>query len=604
MSDEGTTGPLPRWSLDSIYPGFDSRERARDIAELEETLAALETESSAVGMLHRLERCLDLAETLKTHAYVCYSTDTTNSRILEELNRLERFDVSMHRLRTRFRALLAEGGAPGGVVSGGGTPATEDLASYRYILSEERHLGSLQLPLEMEELAADLARSGAELWSRLQDSIGATLSTEWQPTGERKTVVQLRSLAHHPDRAVRRKAFEEELSLWRKMEIPLSHAINGVKGFAVVMDARRGFEDSLDRAVLESRMSKESFGALIEACESALPTFHRYLGAKARALGQEKLAFFDIFAPVSGSRVPGPNPGAPGTASTDAFRFSFEEARRFVCDEFSAFSPDLGSFAESAFDGGWIDAEPRSGKVGGAYCVSFPTVGESRILCNFDGSISGVSTLAHELGHAYHQELLKEAPALLRQYPMPLAETASIFCENLVYRALIRDLPEAQRLTALEAFLQDGTQVIVDILSRFRFEQELFRLRIDHEVSPEDLCGLMSRYQQETYGDALDSAFLHPYMWAVKGHYYNHDLSFYNFPYAFGFLFSLALLTEYDSGEPGFPNRYREMLRLTGAESVDAVVRSIGMEPTGDAFWHRGFDVIAGYVAQFEEQVQ
>jgi oligoendopeptidase F len=601
MSDEGTTGPLPRWSLDSIYPGFDSRERVRDKAELQETLTALETGSSAVEMLHSLERCLDLAETLKTHAYACYSTDTTNSQILEELNRLEGFDVSMHRLRTRFRALLAEGDIPGSGVSGGGASVPEGLPRYRYILSEERRLGSFQLPLGMEELAADLARSGAELWSRLQDSIGATLSAEWQPTGERKTVVQLRSLAHHPDREVRRTAFEEELSLWRQMEIPLSHAINGVKGFAVVMDSRKGFRDSLDRAVVESRMSEESFKALIGACEQALPTFHRYLRTKARALGQEKLAFFDIFAPVSGAS--GPGRGVP-EARADSFRFSFDEAKRFICEEFSAFSPDLGSFAESAFDRGWIDAEPRPGKVGGAYCVSFPTVGESRILCNFDGSISGVSTLAHELGHAYHQELLKETPALLRQYPMPLAETASIFCENLVYRALMRELPEAQRLTALEAFLQDATQVIVDILSRFRFERELFRLRVDHEVAPGDLCSLMSRFQQETYGDALDPAFLHPYMWAVKGHYYNHDLSFYNFPYAFGLLFSLALLTEYDSGNPGFPARYREMLKRTGAESVDEVVRSIGMEPTGDEFWRQGLSVIAGHVAQFEEQIQ
>ncbi|MFP4431113.1 MAG: M3 family oligoendopeptidase [Spirochaetaceae bacterium] len=590
MSDAGTTGPLPRWSLESIYPGFESRERARDIAELEETLTGLENETSAVGMLRPLERCLDLAETLKTHAYVCYSTDTTNSRILEELNRLERFDVSLHRVRVRFRAHLAAGE----------TPPTEELGPYGYVLSEERRLGGLQLPLEMEELAADLARSGAELWSRLQDSIGATLSTEWHPprgsvdgAPERKTVVQLRSLAHHPDRSVRRKAFEEELSLWRQMEIPLSHAINGVKGVAVVMDSRRGFKDSLDRAVIESRMSQDSFRGLIGACEDALPTFHRYLRTKARALGQQKLAFFDIFAPIDGT---GP--------AAESFRFSFDEAKRFICGEFSAFSPELGGFAEAAFDRRWIDAEPRSGKVGGAYCVSFPTVGESRILCNFDGSISGVSTLAHELGHAYHQELLKETPALLRQYPMPLAETASIFCENLVYRALMRELPEAQRLTALEAFLQDATQVIVDILSRFRFERELFRRRADHEVSPGDLCSLMSRYQQETYGDALDSAFLHPYMWAVKGHYYDHNLSFYNFPYAFGLLFSLALLEEYDTGRPGFPIRYRGVLERTGAASVDDVVRSAGLEPTQGAFRRRGLGVLETYVAQFEEQVR
>jgi oligoendopeptidase F len=603
VSAEGTAGALPRWSLDTIYPGFDSPERQRDIAELRDTIAGFEGAVSVGEMLGPLERCLDLAETLKTHAYVCYSTDTTNARNLEELNRLEGFDVSMHRLRARFRALLAEDGSPE-------TSATGE--QYGYVLDLERRLGGRQLSLEMEELAADLARSGAELWSRLQDSIGATLSTEWRGPGasgdgapERKTVVQLRSLAHHRDREVRRKAFEEELALWRQMETPLAHAINGVKGFAVVLDRRRGFEDSLRRAVIESRMSEDSFGALIGACEEALPIFHRYLRAKARALGREKLAFYDIFAPVSGSDAPavGTDAGASEHDSRGS-RFSFEEAKEFICDEFSAFSPELGTFARSAFDRDWIDAEPRAGKVGGAYCVSFPTVGESRILLNFDGTVSGVSTLAHELGHAYHHEVLKGAPALLRQYPMPLAETASIFCENLVYRALIRELPAQQRVCALEAFLQDACQVIVDILSRFRFESELFRLRAEHEVSPEDLCRLMSRFQRETYGDALDPDFLHPYMWAVKGHYYDHNLSFYNFPYAFGLLFSLALLGEYDAGKQDFSARYREVLARTGAASVDDVVRSAGLDPTKGAFWRRSLGVLEAHVAQFEEHFQ
>ncbi len=603
MKDDDAVVSLPRWSLDTIYPGFDSPEREKDIAELQGTIAGLEAEVSAAEMLGGLERCLDLAETLKTHAYVCFSTDTTNGRILEELNRLEGFDVSMHRLRARFRALLAENGPE--------FPWASD--PYHYVLALERRLGGLQLSLEMEELAADLARSGAELWSRLQDSIGASLSTEWRPPGDpgagdrkpqRKTVVQLRSLAHHPDREIRRKAFEEEIALWRQMETPLAHAINGVKGFAVVLDQRRGFEDSLQRAVIESRMSDGFFGALIGTCEEALPIFHRYLRTKARALGREKLAFFDIFAPVSGGGSPalGTDAAASGPGSLGA-RFSFEEAKEFICRELSAFSSDLGSFVKSAFDRRWIDAEPRAGKVGGAYCVSFPTVGESRILLNFDGSVSGVSTLAHELGHAYHHEVLKEAPALLRQYPMPLAETASIFCENLVYRALIRELPAEQRISALEAFLQDACQVIVDILSRFRFEGELFRLRADHEVSPEDLCSLMSRFQQESYGDALDPDFLHPYMWAVKGHYYDHNLSFYNFPYAFGLLFSLALLGEYDAGKTDFSTHYRAVLERTGSASVDDVVRSAGLEPTQAAFWRRSLGVLEAYVAQFEEYV-
>ena len=441
-------GRPPRWSLSSIYPDFDSPERRAAISELESTIGSLESalieaadflsnklsragaaSTSTAGdlapdtqvfvtrILRPLERCIDLAETLKTHAYAAYSTNTTDSRALEELNRLEHFDVDMRRVRTRFRALLAAEGPYASVsaTSAGGTlfpgtaaapAATADLSEYRFVLAEEQRLGGLQLSVELEELAADLSRSGAELWSRLQDTTGATLSTDWRPSGEaadghrrsggaggaeagspeRKTVVQLRSMAHHPDRSIRRKAYEAELTLWRGMEIPLAHAINGVKGFAVSLDGRRGFRNSLHRAVIESRMSQEGFEKLISACEAALPILHRYLKTKARALGQDKLAFFDIFAPI----------GAGKTAR----RFSFAEARRLICRELGTFSPDLGAFAESVFARAWIDAEPRPGKVGGAYCVSFPSVNESRILCNFDGSISSVSTVA-QIGRAH-----------------------------------------------------------------------------------------------------------------------------------------------------------------------------------------------------------
>ncbi len=584
LADHSVSVGPPRWSLDSIYRGFDDPAYSGDVEKLDRAIqVGLQSDSPPVEFV---ERALDLAENLKTFAYASYSTDTTNPRYVEALNHLERFDAPLRRLRTRFRGALASDTGGMEAPDGGGP-------DYGYVLAEEARLGRLQLSEDQEELAADLAHSGAELWARLQEGLGATLASEW-PAGGHKTVVQLRSLAHDPDRSVRMAAYEKELALWKQMEIPLAHAINGVKGFAITLDGRRGFESSLQRAVMENRVSPATFDRLIETCESALPILRRYLAHKAALLGRRSLAFYDLFAPVRRE-----DRGSPAAAHAGR-SFTFEQARDFVVSELRRFSEDLGAFAQSVFEGSWIDAEPRQSKVGGAYCVSFPVAGESRILCNFDGSIASVSTIAHEIGHAYHHDVIKDHRALLRQYPMTLAETASIFNELLVYRALARAADAGERVAAEEAFLQDATQVIVDILSRFRFEKELFTRRGDHELSPQELCEVMSQVQRETYGNALDPEALHPYMWAVKGHYYRHDLSFYNFPYAFGMFFSLAMAGEAERTPSGFSTRHRDMLSRTGSESVDSVVESLGLSATGEAFWESALAELESRVASFE----
>ena len=244
-------------------------------------------------------------------------------------------------------------------------------------------------------------------------------------------------------------------------------------------------------------------------------------------------------------------------------------------------------FCWDAFAKNWIDAEPVPGKVGGAFCVSFPLAGESRILCNFTGTMNDVSTIAHELGHAYHHEVLKNDEAALRQYPMTLAETASIFSENIVSSGLDASAGEEERLQVTELFLQDCSQVIVDILSRFYFERSVFERRSESELSAEEFCSLMLDAQKAAYGDAVEQSELHPYMWAVKSHYYNADLSYYNYPYAFGLLFGLGLFSLYRKEGSAFSKKYNTVLKASGCANAVDVAGKAGFDIEEGRFLER-----------------
>ncbi|MFW5747516.1 MAG: M3 family oligoendopeptidase [bacterium] len=570
----------PRWDLNRIYPGFDSPKYRKDIAEL---TRFLEEAGTAVDRLLKTKtgkdraECIrvfnlvyDYHEELEDFAYSVYSTDTNNHQALQELNKLEEMMVRFHTDRVRFRSVLAE--VPG---------LPED---YRFFLEEELFLAGKQMTPKEESLAADLSRAGGDAWGRLQESVSSRLTAAWdEEGGETKTVTELRELAYHPDRKVRKRAYEKELECWKRMEIPLSFALNGVKGFSTILNGRRSYEDTLERSILQSRITRGSLDCLLEVMEESLPMFRGYLKSKASRLGLERLSFYDIFAPVG----------------KDSGRRPFSEARKIIVSAFREFSPDLARFADNAFANSWIDAEPREGKVGGAYCISFPLAKVSRVFQNYSGSFNSVTTLAHELGHAYHHHLLTETPALLRHYPMTLAETASIFAETLIIDSTVQRLEEAERDAVLETFLQDATQVIVDIYSRFTFEKAIFERRKSGDLCAEEYCGLMLEAQKEAYGDALNHDELHPYMWAVKGHYYNQDLAFYNFPYAFGLLFGLGLYARYRDEGSSFAGTYTEVLKMTGSAPAAKVAAYAGFSIEEKGFWRSGIEAIRTKIDQF-----
>ena len=264
----------------------------------------------------------------------------------------------------------------------------------------------------------------------------------------------------------------------------------------------------------------------------------------------------------------------------------------------------MAEFIDNAFEKQWIDAESREGKSGGAFCENLPMIGESRVLANFDGSYSQLSTLAHELGHAWHGNCLKDQPILKTDYPMPVAETASIFNEGILMAATLTTATEEQKFTLLETELQDATQVIVDIYSRYLFETELIETRKDQSMTVDDLKQAMINAQKASYGDGLDPDYLHPYMWACKPHYYSTELAFYNWPYAFGLLFSKGVYAQYKKIGPDFVKDYNALLTATGSANVVDVAARIGIDIRQKDFWVQSLSEIKALIDQFCEIVE
>ncbi|MDR1074613.1 MAG: M3 family oligoendopeptidase [Treponema sp.] len=583
------TDALPSWNLEAIYPSFDSPEYKKDMTLLErQTALALESlkspfdAASAVNAIRAWEAAADVAENLMSYAEAVYTADTRNSRALAEINAVEAARLPLGKAEVILRNKLAE-------IEDWERRENKALEPHLFFIAEAARKAHFQMSPEMEDLANDLARSGADAWQRLHEAVSSVAGAAFD--GEQKTVAQLRGMAGDKERPVREKAYKAELKAWRSVEIPLAAALNGVKGAAIAMDTRRNWRNAagecqpLQKAAFQSRISEQTLASLIAALEHSLPLFRRYLVIKAAALNIPVCAFYDLFAPVGEGR-----------------RWTFDEASKFITTQFLAFDPAMGAFAQAAFDAHWIDAGMREGKVGGAYCVDFPLAGVSRILCNFDGSFDSVSTVAHELGHAWHHDVIKSLPRTRSVYPMTLAETASVFAETIIFEgAYAKAATNAEKLFLIEANLKDCCQVIVDILSRFYFEKALFERRSTAELSPLELCALMLDAQKKTYGDGLDENLLHPYMWAVKSHYYSAALGFYNYPYAFGQLFSLGLYAVRSEDRQGFAEKYKAMLALTGSATVEDVARSIGCDIEGGAFWRKSLNMLAKRVDEFEE---
>jgi pepF/M3 family oligoendopeptidase len=449
----------------------------------------------------------------------------------------------------------------------------------RYLMSEPEEI-----------LANEMTLSGGSAWDDLQGVLTSQKSVDFELDGKLQSLPlpALINLRSHPDASVRERAYEAENTAWEGVKEVLAACMNGVKGETIALNKRRGREDALHSSLDAARIDRATLEAMMSAMQGSFPMFRKYFKSKASKLGKERLAWWDISAPMG---------------KTDKV-YSFEEARDFIIENFGQFSPDLAAFAKRAFDNRWIDAEQRDGKRGGAYCTELQALKESRVLCNFDGSFDQVSTVAHELGHAFHNECASQAGKTVMQQvtPMPLAETASMMCETIVTAAVLTQVSDPQEaLAVLESQISGAAQVIVDIYSRFLFEKEVFERRAQADLTADELNEIMERAQKATYGDGLDESQLQKFMWTWKPHYYSPALAFYNYPYAFGLLFATGLYAIYQQRGPEFVADYKNLLASTGEASAADLADRFGIDIRTRKFWDDSLAIIGKRIERYSE---
>lgn len=604
---DATIEKLPHWDLKNVYSGLDSPElnRAFDqlvamLDELEDYLAldgsewdhtqkinpdAINISEKTTEIIKRLNEIFQRVYTIHNYLRSFTTTDTYNTQALHLLSQVQTQVVRAKQANTIFSSWLGSLGSDLPKI----IETNKTVSDYAFFLNESAENSKYFMTLSEESLANDLSLSGIRAWGKLQETITSQLTIDFSLHGKQGSfpLPSLQNIRrYNPDPKIRERAFQAEVNALENLREPLAACINGVKGFDNVLNKRRARLDALHPSLDQARIDRETFEAMMSAIQASFPTFRRYLKKKARRFGKKSLPWWDIFAP----------------AGNFDRRFTWNEAREFITDNFENYSPNLASFAERAFNNNWIDAEPRNGKVGGAFCMRIPEVEEARILCNFDGSLDQVSTVAHELGHAYHIECQKGKKYLQYVTPMTLAETASIFCETIIMDSAMKTAsnPE-EELAILETILIGDTQVIVDITSRYLFEKEVYERREQADLSPDELCEIMTMAQKATYGEGLDSHNLHPYMWAWKPHYYRHDIAFYNYPYAFGLLFSTGLYAIYQQRGLEFIPLFNDLLASTGLASAADLAAGFGIDIRSINFWEDSLEVIHKRVERYLE---
>jgi pepF/M3 family oligoendopeptidase len=435
-----------------------------------------------------------------------------------------------------------------------------------------------------EALLAELGRDGIHAWSRHYDRISGRLQAQLGD-GQVMSVGRAKNRLGHADRAVRADALRAINGAWGSVSEDCGVALSHIVGQRLTLNTRRGC-DPVDDSLLRNRMQRSSLDAMLEASRQAGPLLERFMGLKARALGVPKLAFSDLAAPMG---------------STEAV--SWSDARGFVLEHFGSYQPELANLAERAFDERWVEAQDRDHKRGGGYCASLGD-GTSRIFMTFGSTWRSTTTLAHELGHAYHNWVLRDTHLARRFVPSTLAETASILAENLVRDAALANAPDDQsRLALLDARLSAGVSFMMNLPFRYDLERELYTMRAKGELDADVLRAASVRLQRKHYRDSLGEWF--PNFWADKLHFYISHFAFYNYPYTFGYLFSSLVYQRVQQEGPGFHTQVVELLRRSGTEYAEPLAADVlGVDLSDPAVWATGWAGLEADLVAFERLVR
>lgn len=582
-----------RWSLKELYDSFESKEFKEDlircdkfidkIKEISETFADSKEEN-----IKKLENYISvdneffhLSFKLLSFCQLSLSVETTNVEALKYLEVIEEKITELAEPNTKVAKWIGKLQNLDDIIG-----SSTILKEHNFYLKEIQQNNKYVLSEKEETIISKMRNTGSSAWSKLQDLTLSNLLVKININGkeEKLPLTVVRNMAYDANDNIRKTAYIAELAAYSEIEDVSAACLNGIKGEVITVDKLRGYKSPLEESLISSKMDQKTLDSMFSAISEYLPVFRKYFRKKAQILSYRGgLPFYEMFAPIGKS----------------SRKYTFEEARDFIVENFKTFSDKLADYALKAFNNKWIDAEPREGKVGGAFCENLHVIGESRIMSNFTGNFNDVVTLAHELGHGYHGACLLKESAINSEYPMPIAETASTFCETIIKKAATDKVDKEESISILETEISDCAQVIVDIYSRFLFESEVFKKREKGSISVEELKSIMLEAQKKAYGDGLDSNYLHPYMWICKPHYYSADFNFYNYPYAFGLLFSKGLYSIYLKDKEKFVKEYDKLLALTGKNKIFDIAKFMNIDINSVSFWKESLELIKEDIDKF-----
>ncbi|WP_342539684.1 M3 family oligoendopeptidase [Sporosarcina sp. FSL K6-1540] len=585
------------WDLDVFFKGGSGSTELRThldsvkekLGSLEETASAFEVPQSAgaskevVNLIESLkEVALDLSQAGAVIG--CFlAADTTDKKALQLQGETGSLGARFSTIGLKIRQTLAKADED----TWNGLMESDELKEFAFVLNEWREEVNLKLSEEEESLITSLSVDGYHGWGQLYDMLVGDIKIKIELDGEEKelSVGQANNLSSHENADVRKRSFEALEEAWEGKEDFFASALNHIAGFRLEVYKKRGWDSVLKEPLLRNRMSEETLDAMWGAIGVNKAPFVEYLQVKARMLGTDKMNWYDIDAPV--------------TASTK--KMSYQEGAEFILKHFGEFGPELEAFSRQAFEDSWIEAEDRPNKRPGGFCTGMPASEQSRIFMTYSGTMSNVATLAHELGHAFHSYALRPVHWMNRQYAMGVAETASTFAEMIVADAAVKAAEtKDEKIALLEDKIQRSVAFFMNIHARFLFETRFYEERRNGIVSAERLNELMAEAQKEAYGDALNT--VHPHFWASKLHFYITGVQFYNFPYTFGYLFSLSIYAKALEDGEGFEQKYMALLRDTAVMSVeDLAMKHLGEDITKQEFWAKGVALCIKDVEEFLE---
>ncbi|MGV8981945.1 M3 family oligoendopeptidase [Clostridium sp.] len=582
-----------KWSLKELYSSFEGLDFKNDITVFEELIKTLINwsknnlntyEDIACKLECYVDKMVEFCRIdgrLSAFCSLSISANANNSSAKKYLSMIEKMETNLTEVKVSTAKWISNMENLEGIIN-----SSDKLKEYEFYFKEIKTKSAHMLSQQEEMLIAKMRLTGSSTWSKYRNNITASHKVEIELDGKIQSIGinEVKNMQFSNEGELRKKAYFAERRSNDKIAEGVLAALNAIKGEVITLSEIKKYKSPLHRTLEDSRMDEETLSVMIEVMEENLQEFQRYFLKKAELLGHKgKLPYYDIMAPVGNKNM----------------EFTFEKAREFIVKHFSSFSDEMGELAIKAFDNRWIDWEVRQGKRGGAFCRNLHCIKESRILCSYNNNFKNVCTLAHELGHAYHGMMLQKESVLNSSYPMPLAETASIFSETLVRNAALKTADRDEALSILGTDLVNCSSVIVDIYARYIFEKAVFEKRKEGELSLEEVKDLMIWAQKQAYGDAISEDTLDPFAWIHKNHYYYPDANFYNFPYAFGLLFSKGLYNMYLNEGSSFVKKYNELLCITGKSTIYDIAKSVGIDIHDKEFWRGSMNIVRKEIEEF-----